>query len=81
MDKMNKNEFYNEIDSKFLYLLGVKNQNLSLKMDFSSKWSQKMLRMITKIASTRKEKLHIRNEFYNEFHFCCFICSLVQISL
>ena len=73
MDKMNKNEFYNEIDSKFLYLLGVKNPNLSLKMEFSSKWSQKRSEWSQKLLPRVKKKLHIRNEFYNEFHFAVFI--------
>ena len=40
MDKMNKNEFYNRINSKFLYPFEVKLPHLSLKTDFSSNWSQ-----------------------------------------
>ena len=44
MDKMNKNEFYNRINSKFLYLFEVKFPHLSLKTVFFlkiiAKWSQ-----------------------------------------
>ena len=74
MDKMTNNEFYNRINSKFLYLFEVKFPHLSLKMNFSSRWSQKSY-------TCRSKKFHIRNEFYNEFHFCCFGCNLVQIPL
>ena len=37
MDKMTNNEFYNRINSKFLYLFEVKFPHLSLKMNFSSR--------------------------------------------
>ena len=81
MDKMTNNEFYNRINPKISILAWSKKSNFISKDGLFLKMITKTLRMITKIASTRKEKLHIRNEFYNEFHFCCFICSLVQISL
>ena len=40
MDKMDNNEFYNRINSKFLCLFEVKFPHLSLKTAFSSEWSQ-----------------------------------------
>ena len=81
MDKMNKNEFYNRINPKISIPAWSKNSKFISKDGLFLKMIAKTLKMITKIASTRKEKLHIRNEFYNEFHFCCFGCNLVQIPL
>lgn len=77
MDKMTNNEFYNRINPKISILAWSKKSKFISKDGLFLKMNAKMLRMITKIASTHKINFHIRNEFYNEFHFCCFICSLV----